>query len=341
MIRPLHHFYHWFPLHFGGIITLFHCSIPVQGSQDNITSEKTLKRGIDLRWVDENNRVWHSAHGRPQNGESRNWYRKLTKPLQTEGPGRNYQCVSWILLWLGRGGQQKKQTSLGHLNTKVLGLSTRQFCRDNFVLQGTWMRMQVGNTYTETMLLPGLEHTRCIWRTSNNFGTQSSLPQDLETKHRQMMLQYLSPFQGATTIACLREYPCILLSQTCRHKVYTFSSRLSLRFCLRLYLTATSSMTAMTLQWKKRETHMSVTHRIKEEEKEEGRRRRKDFSQPALRWLVLEEARAWIILSRDTHPRLFFFLQMVSDDSSTSHFKHESPWSRLGFRRDTPPRFFF
>jgi hypothetical protein len=29
---------------FGGLITLFHRSISVQGSQDNITSEKTLKR---------------------------------------------------------------------------------------------------------------------------------------------------------------------------------------------------------------------------------------------------------------------------------------------------------
>jgi hypothetical protein len=27
-------------LRFGGFITLFHCSIPVQGSQYNITSEK-------------------------------------------------------------------------------------------------------------------------------------------------------------------------------------------------------------------------------------------------------------------------------------------------------------
>ena len=29
-----------FSFRFGGLIALFHCSIPVQGSQDNITSEK-------------------------------------------------------------------------------------------------------------------------------------------------------------------------------------------------------------------------------------------------------------------------------------------------------------
>ena len=40
---------------FGALITLFHCSIPVQGSQVIITSEKLLKRGLFV----------HTSHRRP------------------------------------------------------------------------------------------------------------------------------------------------------------------------------------------------------------------------------------------------------------------------------------